>query len=180
MRPFSGGDVGTKNATLAIMCGCDDPAAVERVEPLLRRMGKSITYCGNSGTGQLTKLVNQILVSVTNLATCEALTFAKKNGLDVLKTIEAVGSGAAGSWQLLNLGPKMAASDNRPGFMIDLQQKGFAARLAIGRAGKDLSARDEPGAPALRRCAGRRTWSRRHAITVHCAGEARRDPLINA
>jgi len=121
--PVSGGDVGARNATLAIMCGCDNPAAVERVEPLLRCLGKSISYCGKSGAGQLTKLVNQILVSVTNLATCEALTFAKKNGLDVLRTIEAVGGGAAGSWQLLNLGPKMATSDNRPGFMIDLQQK---------------------------------------------------------
>ncbi len=121
--PVSGGDVGAKNATLSIMLGCDDEKAVERVEPLLKKMGKSITYCGKSGSGQLTKLVNQILVSVTNLATCEALTFAKKNGLDLLKTIEAVAGGAAGSWQLSNLGPRMAKADNRPGFMVDLQQK---------------------------------------------------------
>src|SRR5436305_1903503 len=78
---------------------------------------------GASGAGQLTKLVNQILVSVTNLATCEALVFAKKNGLDLKKTIDAVAGGAAGSWQLQNLGPRMAAGDFAPGFMVDLQQK---------------------------------------------------------
>ena len=120
--PVSGGDVGARNATLAIMVGGDE-AAFGRVEPLLRVMGKTITYCGPSGAGQLTKLVNQILVSVTNLATCEALVFAKKHGLDLEKTIGAVAPGAAGSWQLANLGPRMAAGDNRAGFMVDLQQK---------------------------------------------------------
>jgi 3-hydroxyisobutyrate dehydrogenase len=120
--PISGGDVGARNATLAIMVG-GERSAFERVEPILRVMGKTITHCGPSGAGQLTKLVNQILVSVTNLAVCEALTFARKNGLDLEKTIAAVAGGAAGSWQLSNLGPKMAAGDFRPGFAIDLQQK---------------------------------------------------------
>jgi 3-hydroxyisobutyrate dehydrogenase len=120
--PVSGGEGGAINATLAIMVG-GDRAAFERAEPLLRHTGKMITYCGPSGAGQLTKLVNQILVSVTNMAVCEALTFAKKNALDLKTTIEAVGGGAAGSWQLANLGPKMIAGDYRPGFMIDLQQK---------------------------------------------------------
>src|SRR5437763_1111814 len=78
---------------------------------------------GPSGAGQLTKAVNQILVSVTNMAVCEALVFAKRNGLDLTKTIEAVVGGAAGSWQLANLGPKMIQHDLRPGFAIDLQQK---------------------------------------------------------
>src|SRR5687767_10416615 len=76
--PISGGDVGAKNATLSIMVGGDE-STFARVEPLLRVMGKTITHCGKRGNGQLTKLVNQILVTVTNLATCEALTFAKKN-----------------------------------------------------------------------------------------------------
>ena len=120
--PVSGGDVGAKNATLSIMVGGDE-AALAKVEPLLKRMGKNITHCGPSGAGQLTKLVNQILVSVTNLAVCEAMTFAKRNGLDLIKTIDAVAGGAAGSWQLQNLGPRMAAGDNKPGFMVDLQQK---------------------------------------------------------
>lgn len=120
--PVSGGDVGAKNATLAIMVG-GSPDAFERVRPLLSVMGKAITYCGPSGCGQLTKLVNQILVSVTNMATCEALVFAKQNGLNLENTIAAVAGGAAGSWQLSNLGPKMVKQDNRPGFMVDLQQK---------------------------------------------------------
>ena len=90
--PISGGDVGAKNATLAIMVG-GDAGAFAKVEPLLRLMGETITHCGDSGTGQLTKLVNQILVTVTNLATCEALTFAKKNGLDLAKTITALARG---------------------------------------------------------------------------------------
>ncbi|HYO08737.1 MAG TPA: NAD(P)-dependent oxidoreductase [Tepidisphaeraceae bacterium] len=120
--PVSGGDVGARNATLSIMVG-GDRAAFDKVQPLLRTVGKSITYCGPSGAGQLTKLVNQILVSVTNMAVCEALVFAKRNGLDLDKTIKAVEGGAAGSWQLSNLGPKMAKHDLKPGFTIDLQQK---------------------------------------------------------
>jgi 3-hydroxyisobutyrate dehydrogenase len=74
--------------------------------------------------------VNQILVSVTNMAVSEALTFARRNGLDLEKTITAVAGGAAGSWQLANLGPKMAAGDFRPGFAIDLQQKDLKLVLA--------------------------------------------------
>ena len=120
--PVSGGDVGAKNATLSIMVGGDE-AAFTRVRPLLEKVGKTITYCGPSGSGQLTKLVNQILVSVTNLAVCEALTFAKKSGLDLSKTVTALAGGAAGSWQLANLGPRMVAGDFAPGFMIDLQVK---------------------------------------------------------
>ena len=120
--PVSGGQSGAENATLAIMVG-GERAAFDRAQPLLAHMGKSITWCGPSGAGQLTKLVNQILVSVTNLAVCEALVFAKKSGLDLKTTIDAVAGGAAGSWQLSNLGPKMMAGDFRPGFTIDLQQK---------------------------------------------------------
>jgi 3-hydroxyisobutyrate dehydrogenase len=120
--PISGGDIGARNASLSIMVGGDN-TAFTRVEPLLRLMGKTITYCGHSGNGQLTKLVNQILVTITNLATCEALTFAEKNGLDLSKTIEALSGGAAGSWQFSNLGPKMIAGDFAPGFTIDLQLK---------------------------------------------------------
>jgi 3-hydroxyisobutyrate dehydrogenase len=120
--PISGGDVGARNATLAIMVG-GDTSAFERVSPLLGHMGKTITHCGPSGTGQLTKLVNQILVTVTNLATCEALVFAKRNGLDLEKTISAIQGGAAGSWQFANLGPRMIKGDFAPGFMIDLVVK---------------------------------------------------------
>jgi len=120
--PVSGGDVGARNGTLSLMVG-GDIGAFERVEPILRFLGSTITHCGPSGSGQLTKLVNQILVSVTNLAVCEALTFAKKSGLNLEKTIAALTGGAAGSWQLANLWPRMIAGDFRPGFTINLQQK---------------------------------------------------------
>ncbi|HEX8524799.1 MAG TPA: NAD(P)-dependent oxidoreductase [Tepidisphaeraceae bacterium] len=122
--PISGGDVGARSATLAIMVG-GDRAAFDRVEPLLRVMGKTITYCGASGNGQLTKLVNQILVSITNMAVCEAMAFAIKSGLDPITTIQAIAGGAAGSWQLSNLGPRMVKGDFAPGFTIDLMQKDF-------------------------------------------------------
>jgi 3-hydroxyisobutyrate dehydrogenase len=131
--PISGGDVGARNATLSIMVG-GDSAAFDAILPLLRYMGKTITHCGPSGAGQLTKLVNQVLVTVTNLAVCEALVFAIKNGLDPQKTIAAVGGGAAGSWQLQNLGPRMIAGDFAPGFTIDLQQKDL--RLVMQAAGE--------------------------------------------
>jgi 3-hydroxyisobutyrate dehydrogenase len=115
--PVSGGDTGAKNATLSIMVG-GDQVAFERTQPLFAHMGKTITWCGPSGAGQLTKLVNQILVSVTNLAVCEALT-----------------------WQLSDLGPKMIAEDFRPGFMIKLQAKDLRlADEAAREAGIDLSA----------------------------------------
>ena len=120
--PVSGGDVGARNATLSIMVGGDE-AAFAAARPLLERLGKTITYCGPSGSGQLTKLVNQVLVSVTNLAVCEALVLARKGGLDPQKTVAALSGGAAGSWQLANLGPRMLAGDFAPGFMIDLQVK---------------------------------------------------------
>lgn len=130
--PVSGGDVGARNATLSIMVG-GDAAAFEAVKPFLALMGKTIIHCGGSGAGQLTKLVNQVLVSVTNLAVCEALTFAAKNGLDMEKTINAVGAGAAGSWQLSNLGPKMVKHDFAPGFMIDLMQKDLRLIMAAAQ-----------------------------------------------
>jgi 3-hydroxyisobutyrate dehydrogenase len=137
--PVSGGDVGAKNATLSIMVGGDEKAFAQ-VRPLLEKMGKTITWCGPSGAGQLTKLVNQILVSLTNLAVCEALTFAQAAGLDASKTLAAVGGGAAGSWQLSNLGPRMLAGDFAPGFMIKLQQKDLRlATKAASEAGLDLA-----------------------------------------
>jgi 3-hydroxyisobutyrate dehydrogenase len=138
--PVSGGDVGARNATLSIMVG--GPAnAFEAVRPLLAHMGKTITHCGPSGTGQLTKLVNQILVTVTNLAVCESLVFAKRNGLDLEKTIAAVAGGAAGSWQLANLGPRMVRGDFAPGFTIDLQQKDLRLVLEASKASNlDLAA----------------------------------------
>jgi len=138
--PVSGGDIGAQKATLSIMVGGEEHA-FKQVEPLLRLMGRSILHCGPSGNGQLTKLVNQILVSVTNMAVCEAMTFARKHELDMKKTLAAVSGGAAQSWQLENLAPKMVAGDYKPGFMIDLQQKDL--RLVM-----DAAARNNTSLPA--------------------------------
>jgi 3-hydroxyisobutyrate dehydrogenase len=130
--PVSGGDAGAKAGTLSIMCG-GDKAVFDRIRPKLESFGKTITHCGASGTGQLTKLVNQVLVAVTNLAVAEAVTFAETAGLDPQATLAAVGGGAAGSWQLANQGPKMFAGDFAPGFMIDLQQKDLRLVLDYAR-----------------------------------------------
>ncbi len=127
--PVSGGDVGAKNATLAIMAG-GTPEAFQRVRPILEVMGKSLTHCGPVGCGQLTKLCNQILVSVNLLGVSEALAFARKSGLDPQVMIEAVKGGAAGSWQLANLGPRIVGRDFAPGFMVDLVQKDLRIVLA--------------------------------------------------
>lgn len=117
--PVSGGDVGAKNATLAIMAG-GNAAALEKARPVLERLGKSITHCGPVGSGQLAKLCNQILVGVTCLAVSEAISLARRGGLDPAIMIKAVENGAAASWQLSNLGPKIVSDDVAPGFMVDL------------------------------------------------------------
>jgi 3-hydroxyisobutyrate dehydrogenase len=120
--PVSGGDVGARNAALSIMCG--GPADhFNRVKPLLERMGKTITHCGPAGSGQATKLVNQVLVLGTLAAVCEGMRLVETGGLDAKTTLVAVGGGAAKSWQLENLAPKIAASDYAPGFRIDLARK---------------------------------------------------------
>ena len=138
--PVSGGDVGARNATLAIMAG-GERQAFERVLPILRLLGKTITHCGPTGSGQIAKLANQILVSVTLLAVSEALVFARKNGLDPSTLIEAVSGGAAQSWQLTNLGPRIIKRDFAPGFMIDLVQKDLRLVLeACSRADVSLPA----------------------------------------
>jgi 3-hydroxyisobutyrate dehydrogenase len=130
--PVSGGDVGARNAALAIMAG-GDPEALERARPILAVLGKTITHCGPVGAGQVAKLCNQILVGVTLTGVCEALLFARRNGLDPAVMIRAIEGGAAQSWQLQNLGPRIVARDFAPGFMIDLIQKDL--RLVFGAAG---------------------------------------------
>ena len=133
--PVSGGDVGAQNATLAIMAG-GDQQVFERVRPVLAVMGKTVTYCGEVGCGQLTKLCNQILVCLNLLGVSEALSFARKNGLDANVMIEAVKGGAAGSWQLSNLGPRVVDQDFEPGFMVDLMQKDLRLVLEAAAAAK--------------------------------------------
>ena len=138
--PVSGGDVGARDASLAIMAG-GDRKAFELVRPVLALLGRTITYCGPSGSGQLAKLCNQILVSVTLLGVSEALVFARKCGLDPSVMIEAVSGGAAQSWQLTNLGPRIIKRDFAPGFMVDLVQKDLRLVLeSCASAGVSLPA----------------------------------------
>jgi 3-hydroxyisobutyrate dehydrogenase len=120
--PVSGGDVGARDGTLAIMVG-GDAAAFERVRPLFELMGKRITHMGASGAGQMTKLANQIAVALALEAAAEAIKLAQGGGLDPSRVVEAIGAGAAGSWQLSNLGPKIIAGDYRPGFFVKLIRK---------------------------------------------------------
>src|SRR2546421_472817 len=96
---------------------------VERCRPIFEAMGKKLVYCGDHGQGQMVKLCNQITIASNLVAAAEAVAFAKKAGLDPMTMIEAVGAGAAGSWVVNVLGPKMASHDFAPGFMVKLQQK---------------------------------------------------------
>lgn len=116
--PVSGGDVGARNATLSIMVGGEE-ANVERVRPVLEVMGRQIVHQGGPGAGQHTKMVNQILIATNMIGVCEGLTYASRAGLDPERVIESVGSGAAGSWSISNLGPRMIKRDFDPGFYVE-------------------------------------------------------------
>src|ERR1051326_7271369 len=116
--PVSGGDVGAKNATLSIMVG-GDAAVIEAVKPLLECLGKTIVHQGPAGAGQHTKMVNQILIASNMIGVCEALLYARKAGLDPTTVLQSVGSGAAGSWSLNNLGPRIIARNFEPGFFVE-------------------------------------------------------------
>ncbi len=120
--PVSGGDVGAINATLTIMAG-GEPEQFERAKPLFDVMGSKATLLGGIGSGQVTKSCNQILVVTALVGVCEALLLAEKQGLDLEKAISALTGGAANSYQLDVLGPKVATGDYAPGFMVDLVVK---------------------------------------------------------
>ena len=130
--PVSGGEAGAINATLTIMVG-GKREVFERCGELFEALGKTITYCGPSGSGQTVKLCNQVLVSVTNLAVCESLVLAKKAGVAPGTMLEAVKNGAAASWQLSNLAPRMLEGDFRPGFKVQHQQKDLRLALEVAR-----------------------------------------------
>jgi 3-hydroxyisobutyrate dehydrogenase len=131
--PVSGGDVGARNAALSIMIGgSDDDAA--RVMPLFEIMGTTMVHCGGPGAGQHTKMVNQILIATNMIGVSEALLYAHEAGLDLDKTLEAVGGGAAGSWSLSNLGTRMVAGDFGPGFFVDHFVKDMGIALDEAKA----------------------------------------------
>ena len=116
--PVSGGDVGAKNAALSIMIG-GDKEVVEAVGPLFQAMGKTIVHQGGPGAGQHTKMVNQVLIATAMIGVCEALLYGYKAGLDLKTVLQSVGGGAAASWSLNNLGPRIIDRNFEPGFFVE-------------------------------------------------------------
>lgn len=127
--PVSGGDLGARGASLAIMVG-GEAGTFERTTPLFEKMGKNIRLMGGPGAGQHTKMSNQILIAGTMIGVVESLLYAVKSGLDVDDVIDVIGSGAAGSWSINNLGRRIAKDDYDPGFFIKHFVKDMGIALA--------------------------------------------------
>jgi 3-hydroxyisobutyrate dehydrogenase len=138
--PVSGGDKGAREATLSIMVG-GDQAAFDRVLPLLQAMGKNVVYQGPAGSGQHCKMCNQITIAATMMGVCEALAYAQKAGLNPETVLQSISSGAAGSWSLANLAPRILAGNFDPGFYV----KHFIKDMAIAAESADEMALDTPG-----------------------------------
>lgn len=119
---ISGGETGAIEGKLSIMMG-GPKEIVEKVRPIMEVMGRTVVYCGPLGCGQMTKLANQVMVIHTIMSISEGLAFAEKAGLDLETTLKVTSAGAAGSYSLKALGPKIIAGDFKPAFMVDLQQK---------------------------------------------------------
>jgi 3-hydroxyisobutyrate dehydrogenase len=115
--PVSGGDIGAKNAALSIMVGGEEEI-YNSVLPLFNLMGKNVVYQGKTGSGQHTKMCNQIVIATGMIGVAESLYYAIKSGLDPETVLKSIGGGAAGSWSLVNLGPKMLKGDFAPGFYV--------------------------------------------------------------
>jgi len=115
--PVSGGDVGAKNGTLSIMCGAESHV-FEAARPLLNIMGATVVLQGGPGCGQHTKMCNQIAIASNMIGVMEALLYARNSGLDPMIVLDSIGSGAAGSWSLSNLYPRVVEGDFDPGFYI--------------------------------------------------------------
>lgn len=129
--PVSGGDIGARNATLAIMAG-GDRSAFDTAFPLFELMGKNIAYMGPAGSGQHTKMCNQILISGLMISMCESLLYAVRSGLDPQAVIDIVSKGAAGSWTISNMGPRILKNDYDPGFYVEhfIKDMGIALKEA--------------------------------------------------
>ena len=116
--PVSGGDIGARNATLAIMVG-GKKEIFDTVLPLFQLMGQIISFMGGAGAGQHTKMCNQILVAGTMIGVCESLLYADKAGLDQQSVIDIIGKGAASCWSINNLGPRIVSGNFEPGFIVE-------------------------------------------------------------
>lgn len=115
--PVTGGDIGAKNGTLSIMVG-GDKEVFEQIKPILSTFGNNIVYQGEAGSGQHTKMCNQILVTTNMIGVCESIYYGMKAGLDINRVFESISTGAAGSWSFSNLGPRIIKGDLEPGFYI--------------------------------------------------------------
>jgi len=129
--PVSGGDVGAKQGTLAIMAG-GDKEIYDKILPLFKLMGKNIAFMGKAGAGQHTKMSNQILIASTMIGVVESLLYAYKAGNDLEEVINVIGKGAAGCWSINNLGPRIVKKDFDPGFFIKhfIKDMGIALKEA--------------------------------------------------
>ncbi|MGF2615447.1 NAD(P)-dependent oxidoreductase [Rossellomorea vietnamensis] len=138
--PVSGGDTGAKNGTLSIMVGGDE-AVYEKALPYMQAFGSNIRYHGRAGSGQHTKMANQIAIASNMIGVCEALVYAKKAGLDLEDVLKTISGGAAGSWSLSNLAPRMVAGDFEPGFYV----KHFIKDMGIALEEAELMGLSLPG-----------------------------------
>ncbi|WHX25204.1 NAD(P)-dependent oxidoreductase [Virgibacillus halodenitrificans] len=138
--PVSGGDIGAQKGTLAIMVGGEEDA-YEALLPLFKTLGENIILQGPAGAGQHTKLANQITIASNMIGVCEAIIFAKKAGLDPSRVLESITTGAAGSWSLSNLGPRMIRGDFDPGFYV----KHFIKDMTIALESAKEMDLDTPG-----------------------------------
>lgn len=142
--PVSGGDVGARNAALSVMVG-GDSEVVEAMRPLFECMAKTIVHQGPAGAGQHTKMVNQILIATNMIGVCEALLYGYKAGLDLKTVLQSVGGGAAASWSLNNLGPRIIDRNFEPGFFVEhfIKDMGIALdeakRMGLALPGLALS-----------------------------------------
>lgn len=113
--PVSGGDLGAKNGTLSTMVG-GEPSTLDKVRPILETFSKTVTWQGPAGSGQHTKMANQIMIAGTMTGLTEMLVYAKAAGLDLNRVLQTVGAGSAANWSLTNYGPRILKEDYTPGF----------------------------------------------------------------
>jgi 3-hydroxyisobutyrate dehydrogenase len=130
--PVSGGNLGAINGVLTVMCG-GDPEAFEYIQPVVGAYARAVTRLGDSGAGQLAKMVNQICVGGVLQSLAEALAFGQKAGLDMQQVIEVISQGAASSWQMVNRGPTMVKDEFDFGFAVDWMRKDLGLVLDEGR-----------------------------------------------
>ena len=130
--PVSGGNLGALNGVLTVMCG-GDAQAFERVRPVVAAYARAVTLLGDSGSGQLAKMVNQVCVGGLLQGLAEALAFGEKAGLDMAQVLEVISQGAASSWQMVNRGPSMIQNQFDFGFAVDWMRKDLGLVLDEGR-----------------------------------------------